>query len=59
MVVMNYVLGLKCINCGRELEAEKGIYTCPACGSKDGILDVVYDYQAIKKEGMLLSKRKT
>lgn len=45
---MNYVLGLKCIHCGKELDAAKGLYTCPACGSGAGILDVVYDYKAIK-----------
>lgn len=47
---MNYVLGLKCIHCGRELEAAKGVYTCLACGSEAGIMDVVYDYGAIKKD---------
>ena len=47
---MNYVLGLKCINCGQELEAKEGLYTCPACGSQAGIMDVVYDYEAIKRD---------
>jgi threonine synthase len=47
---MNYVLGLKCIHCGQELEAGKGIYTCPSCGSEAGILDVIYDYKAIKRD---------
>ncbi len=46
---MNYVLGLKCIHCGKELEAEQGLYTCPVCGSQAGIMDVVYDYEAIKR----------
>ncbi len=46
--MMNYVLGLCCIKCGKELQAEPGIYTCPDCGPRDGILDVVYDYQKIK-----------
>jgi threonine synthase len=46
--MMNYVLGLCCIKCGKELQAEPGIYTCPECGPQDGILDVVYDYQNIK-----------
>lgn len=46
---MNYVLGLKCISCGKELAAKPGTYTCPQCGSKEGILDVVYDYARIKK----------
>lgn len=47
---MNYVAGLKCINCGQELEVSKGLYTCPACGSGAGILDVIYDYKAIKRD---------
>lgn len=46
---MNCLLGLRCINCGKEYQMERGLYTCSACGSQDGILDVVYDYQAIKK----------
>ncbi|CEO87458.1 hypothetical protein SSCH_1050028 [Syntrophaceticus schinkii] len=46
---MNNVIGLRCINCGKELTAKPGLYTCPACGPKDGILDVVYDYAKIKR----------
>lgn len=46
---MNYVLGLRCIHCGKEIEAVAGVYTCPACGKQAGILDVVYDYAAIKR----------
>lgn len=45
---------LKCVKCGREYKYEeyrdKGIiYTCDDCGI-DGILDVVLDYDSIKKE---------
>ncbi len=43
------VLGLRCIHCGKELPAKPGIYTCPSCGSKEGILDVEYDYKAINQ----------
>ncbi len=46
---MENVLGLRCINCGKEMPAQPGVYTCPDCGSKDGILDVIYDYRAISK----------
>lgn len=46
---MENVLGLRCIHCGKELQVQPGVYTCPQCGSKDGILDVVYDYQAINR----------
>ncbi len=46
---MNNVIGLRCIHCGKELSAKPGLYTCPACGPRDGILDVVYDYVKIKR----------
>ena len=46
---MENVLGLRCIHCGKELPAIPGIYTCPSCGSKEGILDVEYDYKAINR----------
>jgi len=46
---LNNVLGLRCIQCGKEFETNAGLYTCPGCGPKDGILDVVYDYQKIRK----------
>lgn len=45
---MNNIAGLRCIHCGKEVEAKAGVYTCPICGPKDGILDVVYDYGRIK-----------
>ena len=50
VIDLNNVLGLRCLKCGRQLPAEPGMYTCPVCGSKEGILDVEYDYQAIKKK---------
>jgi len=43
------VLGLRCIECKKELPAQAGTYTCPSCGSKGGIMDVVYDYKVINK----------
>ena len=42
---MKYVLGAKCVKCGREYPAAPGLTTC-ACG---GILDIVYDYAAIRR----------
>ncbi len=45
---MSYIKGYKCTLCGAEFkEGEVGL-TCPHCGEK-GILDVVYDYDALKK----------
>ncbi len=46
---MENVLGLRCINCGKQYGVEEAIITCPACGPKTGILDVEYDYRAINK----------
>lgn len=46
---MEKVLGLRCIHCGKELPERPGIYTCPSCGIKEGILDVEYDYKAINR----------
>jgi threonine synthase len=38
------------VHCGREYNAAEVEYYCPACGYHDGILDVVYDYDAVKRE---------
>jgi len=43
------VLGLRCIECKKEVPSEAGTYTCPSCGSKGGIMDVIYDYQEINR----------
>lgn len=43
-----YVKHLRCISCGKEYPATPNQMTCPQCGN-DGILDVIYDYAAIKK----------
>jgi len=39
---------LQCVNCGKTYPAEPGVYTCPDCGPKLGILDVIYDYDYIR-----------
>ncbi|MHB1393621.1 MAG: threonine synthase [Clostridia bacterium] len=46
---MSKVLRLKCVKCGREYKTAEVLYTCLDCGI-DGILDVVLDYDQIKKE---------
>lgn len=46
--MMKNVKHLECINCGKTYKAEPNRYTCDDCGSKDGILDVIYDYEYIK-----------
>jgi threonine synthase len=47
---MHYVTGLICIHCGREYALHEIEYYCPDCGYHEGILDVMYDYDAIEKE---------
>jgi len=49
VIQLKNVLGLRCIECKKELPAQAGTYTCPSCGSKGGIMDVVYDYKVINK----------
>ena len=45
---MSYVKKLKCLLCGSEYTPNEVTYTCPKCGN-DGILEVIYDYEEIKK----------
>ncbi len=45
---MGYVKKLKCLLCGEEYDPNEVKYTCPKCG-QDGILEVIYDYDEIKK----------
>jgi threonine synthase len=40
---------LKCVKCGREYNENEVMYNCIDCGS-EGILDVILDYDSIKKE---------
>ncbi|MDY6877499.1 MAG: threonine synthase [Chloroflexota bacterium] len=43
---MDHILGLKCTLCGAEYRVDQVEYVCSHHGD-DGILDVVYDYDAI------------
>ena len=43
---MSYVKGAECIQCGKQIEAKPNITTCPSCG---GMMEILYDYEAIKK----------
>lgn len=44
---MSFVTGLKCVFCGARYPA-RTVMTCPKCGVT-GILDVEYDYAAVKR----------
>jgi len=43
----SYIKGYKCTICGEFFKPDEANLTCPHCGEK-GILDVVYDYDALK-----------
>ena len=45
---MEHVLGLKCTICGEEYSPGEVEYVCPKHGD-DGILDVVYDYDYVRR----------
>jgi threonine synthase len=47
---MTYVTGFRCVHCSREYSLEQAEYYCKPCGYHDGILDVLYDYDAVEKE---------
>ncbi|VBB06190.1 thrc: threonine synthase [Lucifera butyrica] len=47
---MRFVVGLKCVHCGEQYAPEAVDYYCPRCGYHDGILDVIYDYDAVQSE---------
>jgi threonine synthase len=47
---MSYVVALQCTHCGQEYRPSEVEYYCSCCGYNDGILDVVYDYDAMQKE---------
>jgi threonine synthase len=45
-----HVTELQCVHCGRSYSTEEAAYNCPACGYHEGILDVRYDYEAVRRE---------
>ncbi len=46
---MGEPIALRCITCGAEYDPEKVDYTCPSCGPRRGTLEVIYDYDALKR----------
>ncbi|MBU1093706.1 MAG: threonine synthase [Firmicutes bacterium] len=45
---MSFVKQYRCTLCNQTYDSQKPLLTCPDCGEK-GILDIEYDYQALKK----------
>ncbi|MGA2571421.1 MAG: threonine synthase [Terracidiphilus sp.] len=43
-----FVTGLQCVHCRRTYSTAEADYYCPVCGYHDGILNVLYDYEAVK-----------
>ncbi len=43
-----FITGYRCTVCGKFFKPSEASLTCPCCGEK-GILDVEYDYEALKK----------
>jgi threonine synthase len=43
------VAGLRCISCGSVYDPAELDYTCPRCGPRRGTLEVLYDYDKIKR----------
>ena len=46
---MKHVTGLRCVICGKVYQPDEVLYVCPDHGN-EGILDVEYDYSAIRAE---------
>ena len=45
---MNFVTGATCMICGKTIPADNIEYVCPDHGN-EGILDILYDYEALCK----------
>ncbi len=43
------ITGARCVLCGETYNIDEVHYTCPKCGD-DGILDIEFDYDRVKKE---------
>ena len=46
---MGKVIGLKCATCGKIYPPDSGLFTCPDCGPYKGTLEVLYDYEELRK----------
>ena len=41
---------MQCISCGKQYGPNELEYTCPICGPRRGTLEVIYDYEALRRE---------
>ncbi len=47
---MGKVVGLRCVTCGTVYSPESNLFTCPGCGTFKGTLEVLYDYDFLKRD---------
>ncbi|MFB6291642.1 MAG: threonine synthase [Candidatus Bipolaricaulia bacterium] len=47
---MKNITGLRCVSCGKVYGPTELEYTCPACGTRKGTLEVLYDYDSAGEE---------
>jgi len=46
---MARIASLRCVSCGAEYDPDRVDYTCPACGPRRGTLEVLYNYDALRR----------
>ena len=46
---MGKPIALRCISCAAEYDPHALDYTCPTCGPRRGTLEVLYDYDALRR----------
>ena len=46
---MGRIAALRCISCGVEYDPTRVDYTCPSCGPRRGTLEVLYDYDRLRR----------
>jgi threonine synthase len=47
---MGRMTTLRCVTCGSDYDPDRIDYTCPACGPRRGTLEVLYDYDRLRRE---------
>ncbi len=47
---VSYVHHLECVCCGASYAPDHVGYTCPTCGPDEGILDVIFDINAVSRD---------
>ncbi|RMF60454.1 MAG: threonine synthase [Calditrichaeota bacterium] len=48
---MSHIVHLQCVSCEKTYPRDGGVeYTCPDCGPLHGTLEVIYDYDLIRRE---------